>query len=39
MDIKFDITKEQNLEIVDFSDLEQIDEVICAGIGGTVCGC
>jgi len=36
---KFDITKVENYEIVDFSDMEAIEEVICAGIGGTICGC
>lgn len=34
---KFDITK--SFEVVDFSDMKDLEEVICAGIGGTVCGC
>jgi hypothetical protein len=40
---KFDITKtenfKENFEVVEFNDLNDLEEVICAGIGGTVCGC
>jgi hypothetical protein len=36
---EFDITKSQEIEIVDFADMEDLEEVICAGIGGTICGC
>lgn len=35
---EFNITKVDEVEVVDF-DMEAIEEVICAGIGGTVCGC
>lgn len=35
---EFDISKTEEVEVIDF-DMEEIEEVICAGIGGTVCGC
>lgn len=39
MENRFDIEKEAEYEVVDFSDMSEIEEVVCAGIGGTVCGC
>lgn len=35
---EFNITKVEEVEVVDF-EMEEIEEVICAGVGGTVCGC
>lgn len=43
MDKKFNINKPEGLvedfEVVEFNDMNDLEEVICAGIGGTVCGC